>query len=125
MSNKSKQSKTKITKISASSSKASAEKQSAPVTKPQKKTSAKTSPKNPKNNSPKPLKQVFILARPFVALGRYLRDSWNELRQVRWPNRKNTWKMTIAVLVYCAIFIVFIVLLDTFFTFVFNLLLTK
>lgn len=71
----------------------------------------------------KPLKQVFILARPFVALGRYLRDSWRELRQVRWPNRKVTWKMTLAVLIYCAIFIAFIVLLDTFFTFIFNLLL--
>lgn len=71
----------------------------------------------------KPLKQVFLLARPFVALGRYLRDSWRELRQVRWPNRKATWKMTLAVLVYCAIFIVFIMLLDALFTFIFDLLL--
>lgn len=68
----------------------------------------------------KPLKEVFILARPFVALGRYLRDSWREIRQVRWPNRKNTWKMTLAVLVYCAIFIIFIMLLDTLFTFLFK-----
>lgn len=70
----------------------------------------------------KPLKSVFILARPFVTLGRYLRDSWRELRQVRWPNRKATWKMTLAVLVYCAIFFVFILLLDMFFTFIFNLI---
>ena len=77
-----------------------------------------------KSNTPeKPLKQVFILARPFVALGRYLRNSWRELRQVRWPNRKATWKMTLAVLVYCAIFIVFIMLLDALFTFIFDLLL--
>ena len=77
-----------------------------------------------KANAPeKPLKQVFILARPFVALGRYLRNSWRELRQVRWPNRKATWKMTLAVLVYCAIFIVFIMLLDALFTFIFDLLL--
>lgn len=77
-----------------------------------------------KTNTPeKPLKQVFILARPFVALGRYLRNSWRELRQVRWPNRKATWKMTLAVLVYCAIFIVFIMLLDALFTFIFDLLL--
>lgn len=77
-----------------------------------------------KANTPeKPLKQVFILARPFVALGRYLRNSWRELRQVRWPNRKATWKMTLAVLVYCAIFIVFIMLLDALFTFIFDLLL--
>ena len=69
------------------------------------------------NTSEKPL------ARPFVALGRYLRDSWRELRQVRWPSRKATWKMTLAVLVYCAIFIVFIMLLDALFTFIFDLLL--
>ena len=85
---------------------------------------AKAKAKATKSNTPeKPLKQVFILARPFVALGRYLRDSWRELRQVRWPNRKATWKMTLAVLVYCAIFIVFIMLLDALFTFIFDLLL--
>ena len=84
---------------------------------------AKTKIKAKANTPEKPLKQVFILARPFVALGRYLRNSWRELRQVRWPNRKATWKMTLAVLVYCAIFIVFIMLLDALFTFIFDLLL--
>ena len=84
-------------------------------------TKAKTKAKT--NTPEKPLKQVFILARPFVALGRYLRNSWRELRQVRWPNRTATWKMTLAVLVYCAIFIVFIMLLDALFTFIFDLLL--
>ena len=88
------------------------------------KTKAKAAKIKDKANTPeKPLKQVFILARPFVALGRYLRNSWRELRQVRWPNRKATWKMTLAVLVYCAIFIVFIMLLDALFTFIFDLLL--
>lgn len=84
---------------------------------------AKAKLKAKANTPEKPLKQVFILARPFVALGRYLRNSWRELRQVRWPNRKATWKMTLAVLVYCAIFIVFIMLLDALFTFIFDLLL--
>lgn len=68
-------------------------------------------------------KKIFILARPFVALGRYLRDSWREIRQVRWPGRKATWKMTFAVFIYCAIFMVFILVLDALFTFIFNLLL--
>ncbi len=70
----------------------------------------------------RPLKTYFLLFRPFVALGRYLRDSWREIRQVRWPNRKATWKMTLAVLVYCAIFMVFLLLLDALFTFIFDLL---
>ena len=68
-------------------------------------------------------KKPFILIRPFVYLWRYLRDSWRELRQVRWPNRKMTWKMVIAVLVYTALFVTFISLLDLFFTWLFNLIL--
>ena len=43
-------------------------------------------------------KKVFILFRPFVALGRYIKDSFRELRQVRWPDRKSTWKMTFSVI---------------------------
>ena len=71
------------------------------------------------------LKKTFILFRPFVALWRYLRDSWLELRQVRWPNRKATWKMVLAVLIYTALFTVLITLLDLFFTWLFNLILGK
>ncbi len=126
MSNK-KRSKTNITKISATSNDVtnSATTKSAPrpsLNDQNSRQSTKKSHKTNKNSSEKPLKDVFLLARPFVAFGRYLRDSWREIRQVRWPNRKLTWKMTLAVLIYCAIFIVFIVLLDMLFTFIFNLL---
>ena len=65
-------------------------------------------------------KKPFILFRPFVAIGHYLRDSWHELRQVRWPNRKATWKMVLAVFIYTAIFAVFLLLLDMLFSFIFN-----
>ncbi len=68
-------------------------------------------------------KKPFILFRPFVALGRYLKESWQEIRQVRWPNRKTTWKMVLAVFVYTIFFVVLIMLLDALFTFLFNLLL--
>ena len=68
-------------------------------------------------------KKPFILIRPFVALFRYLHDSWLELRQVRWPNRKATWKMVLAVLVYTALFMVVIALLDLLFSKLFNLIL--
>lgn len=71
----------------------------------------------------KPEKKTFILFRPFVAFFRYLRDSWKELRQVRWPSRKATWKMVLAVLVYTALFMVIISLLDLFFGWLFNLIL--
>lgn len=67
-------------------------------------------------------KKVFILFRPFVAFFRYLKDSWHEIRQVRWPNRKATWKMVFAVLVYTALFVIIITLLDLFFRWLFNLI---
>lgn len=70
-------------------------------------------------------KKPFILIRPFVYLGRYLRDAWRELRQVRWPNAKATWKMVLAVFIYTIIFMVVIFLLDLFFTWLFNLILGK
>ena len=68
-------------------------------------------------------KKPFILIRPFVAFFRYLRDAWKEIRQVRWPNRKATWKMVLAVFVYTAAFVVMITLLDLFFTWLFGLIL--
>ena len=73
--------------------------------------------------SKKDEKKPFILFRPFVALFRYLHDSWLELRQVRWPNRKATWKMVLAVLVYTALFMIIIALLDLIFGKLFNLIL--
>ena len=146
MSNKPKHSKTNITKISAKPAEAKPTKDEsvdpqAIDTKPTnvESTNARTpetklikskadkkqkkSRKTDKNAVEKPLKEVFLLVRPFVAFGRYLRDSWREIRQVRWPNRKATWKMTFAVFIYCAIFMVFILVLDALFTFIFDLLL--
>ena len=70
-------------------------------------------------------KKPFILFRPFVYLWRYLRDSWREIRQVRWPNRRATWKMVLAVIAYTALFVVVISLLDLFFSWLFNLILGK
>ena len=69
-------------------------------------------------------KKVFILFRPFVALGRYLKESWAEIRQVRWPNRKATWKMVLAVLIYTALFVIIISLLDLLFKWLIGLFIT-
>lgn len=68
-------------------------------------------------------KKPFILIRPFVALFRYLRNSWMELRQVRWPSRKATWKMVLAVIVYTLLFMALIAVLDLIFSKLFNLIL--
>ena len=79
----------------------------------------KRAAKKAKNAGKKP----FILLRPFVAFGRYIRDSWQELRLVRWPSRKSTWGMVLAVFIYTAIFVVFITLLDMLFNYLSNLML--
>ena len=66
---------------------------------------------------------VFFLFVPFVAFGHYLKDAWHELRQVRWPNAKLTWKMVLAVFVYTLIFVAFLVALDLLFDWLFSLIL--
>lgn len=45
----------------------------------------------------------------------YFRGAWQELRQVRWPSRKNTWKMTFSVIAYVLIFAGIIMILDLIF----------
>lgn len=57
-------------------------------------------------------KKTFILFVPFVAFGRYVRDSWRELRQVQWPSRSATWKMTLAIIVFCSLVGVLVVVFD-------------
>ena len=126
--------KPKITRIKAGESSRKSEEEQAPITrkkvvvedKKQDKVKAKEARKLAKAEKKvaraKENKKVFILFRPFVALGRYLRDSWREIRQVRWPTRKATWKMVLAVLIYTALFVVFITLLDMFFSWLFSLI---
>lgn len=86
----------------------------------------KKSPKTSKTQKPMPkwlsvITWPFrIITKPFIALGRYIKASWREIRQVRWPNRKATWKMTGAILVYAALVLIIILLLDALFTFIFN-----
>ena len=126
--------KPKITRIKAGESSKKSEEEQAPITrkkvvvedKKQEKKKAKEIRKAEKAEKKaekiKEGKKTFILFRPFVAFGRYLRDSWREIRQVRWPNRKATWKMVGAVLVYTALFVIFISLIDLFFRWLFSLI---
>ena len=61
-----------------------------------------------------------LIIKPFILLGRYIHDSWTEIRQVRWPNRKATWKLVGAIFVYSAFFIILVALLDALFNFIFS-----
>lgn len=47
-----------------------------------------------------------------IRLPRYIRESIQEIKKVTWPSRKETWKLTFAVLVFTAIFTVFIIIAD-------------
>jgi preprotein translocase SecE subunit len=98
--------------------------------KPPKKSKPKATPTKSKKSTPppRPNRLLRLLKAPLIPLrpiARYVHNSWLEIRQVRWPDRKLTWKMTLAVIVYTAIFIVIIAALDALFTFVFNNLLTN
>lgn len=35
---------------------------------------------------------------------RYLINSWREVRQVQWPNRRETWRLTLAVFIFAIVF---------------------
>lgn len=50
----------------------------------------------------------------------YFRGAFREIRQVRWPDRKTTWKLTFTVIGYIVLIAVALMLLDALFTFIFN-----
>lgn len=62
-------------------------------------------------------KKIFV---PFRGIKHYFTGSWRELRQVRWPNRKQTWALTLAVILFSLFFGVLIFLLDAGFTLLFK-----
>jgi len=111
-------------KDSAGSSEPAAPKKTNKVSKPTKTTKAATPAEVVETikptKTPKTVKTVKAVAadagttskNPFVALGGYFKGAWFELREVRWPTRRATWSLTLAVLVFTAFFMVLILLLD-------------
>lgn len=53
-----------------------------------------------------------ILGKRVRIFPRYFRDSWAELRQVVWPDRKQTVKLTTAVIVFALVFGVAVAIVD-------------
>jgi len=62
-------------------------------------------------------------ARFFGSIGGYFKGAWRELRQVRWPDRKSSWGLTLAVILFTGFFVLLIVLLDIGFKQLFELIL--
>jgi preprotein translocase SecE subunit len=61
----------------------------------------------------------------FVAFWGYLKGAWYELRQVRWPTRKETWGMTFAVILFTAFFVILVLLLDAGYKYLFDIILKR
>jgi len=110
---------TVVRRVKASSAGSSAARTEEPATK-LKAATAKTPKSAPKTSKPAkkarvPKEKSFFLLRPVFAIGRYFRDSWHELRQVRWTNRRATWALTLAVILFSAFFAIFVLLFDNIF----------
>jgi preprotein translocase SecE subunit len=43
---------------------------------------------------------------------RYFVNSWREVRQVSWPNRRETWRLTAAVFIFAIVFGSLVALVD-------------
>ncbi|MCX6728666.1 MAG: preprotein translocase subunit SecE [Candidatus Saccharibacteria bacterium] len=69
-----------------------------------------------------PEKKRNKLLVPFFSIGGYFKGSWRELRLVRWPNRKATWGLTAAVLIFTGLFVALITFLDWVFSTLFKLI---
>ncbi len=87
-------------------------------TKVKKKTTKK--PSQSKSHDKKHDKKGF-----WAKLGAYFKGSWQELKKVQWPDKKATWSLTIAVLVFTAFFVVIILLIDIIFQELFNMILAR
>lgn len=73
----------------------------------------------------KPAKKAKRNYNPLTAMIRYVKGSWHELRQVRWPNRSATWGMTLAVIAFTLFFSVIILVIDAVFELLFKNYLLK
>ena len=113
-------SQTKVTRITASDTKKVVAKKT--TIKAEKSAAVKPKATKVEKQTGKP-SIIKKLAAPFVALGIYFKGAWYELQQVTWPNRKATWSLTAALLVFTAFFVVMILLLDALFKYLFELIL--
>lgn len=85
------------------------------IAKPKQATKSPTVVKKPKKEAVNQPKES-----PLSAFTGYFKGAWFELKQVRWPTRANTWSMTLAVILFTAMFVALILLLDAGFKWLFE-----
>ena len=109
---------TKVTRITAKDdAPAKAKKPATKAATTKKVTSKDTPAKEIKESKPSDKKERKNF---FAALGGYFKGAWYELRQVRWPNRRTTWGLTLAVIAFTVFFVTLILLLDLGFQWLFD-----
>ena len=74
----------------------------------------KTAASSPKNSKSR--------RNPLSAITGYFRGAWQEIKQVRWPDRRSTWGMVGALIVFTAALFLVIILLDYGFAWLFKLI---
>lgn len=87
---------------------------------------------NPKQTATsKPAKKIAkrpsskSLLLPITGSAGYFKGSWQELKQVRWPDRKATWGLTLAVILFTLFFVAVILIFDAAFQYLFKEVLLK
>jgi preprotein translocase subunit SecE len=56
------------------------------------------------------------LKRPFLALAKFLREVWNELQRVVWPDNEECWGFTLVVIVGVVVVAAWVGIWDLIFT---------
>lgn len=74
----------------------------------------KTAASKPKNSKSR--------RNPLRTITGYFRGAWQEIKQVRWPDRHSTWGMVGALIVFTAALFLVIILLDYGFAWLFKLI---
>lgn len=77
-------------------------------------TKTKTAASKPKNSKSR--------RNPLSTITGYFRGAWQEIKQVRWPDRRSTWGMVGALIVFTAALFLVIILLDYGFAWLFKLI---
>lgn len=85
----------------------------------------KNAPKKTKKSVPKDVKEpTNWFTKALAGIGGYFKGAWVELKQVRWPSRKATWGLTLAVLIFSGVLLALIVSLDLLFKYLFEIILS-
>ncbi len=79
--------------------------------------------KNTKQDNNKKSNNILKFFNPIIRFNRYLVASWRELKNVRWPSRKETWQKVLSIIIYGLFFIVLVLFLDNIFDYLFKLML--